>query len=241
MRCSWRARATAYVRALFLLPVAVGGAGCASRPRGHADEIGRHAAGSGAVDVTLVSDEADAALALLRKRRAGTPPDTGDWARLFGTRGYRRLKTRELGMRRAFTDSAFRAFVLSDSLLARLPALEAALADYRSLDVGAQAARALRYLPPGATVHATLYLTIKPRTNTFVWADSAERSVVLYVDPARPRAAVEYDVVAHELHHISYAETCDAGAPARAPDTTPATAAAARADLGGARLARRLR
>jgi hypothetical protein len=53
----------------------------------------------GAVDVRMVTDEADAVLAILAKRRAHEPVAEADWRRLFTSEGYLRLQRREEGVR----------------------------------------------------------------------------------------------------------------------------------------------
>jgi hypothetical protein len=65
----------------------------------------------------MVTDEAEAVLAILEKRAAGQPPGESDWQRLFASEGYRRLKQREASLQRPFEDSTFRDFVLSADLL----------------------------------------------------------------------------------------------------------------------------
>jgi hypothetical protein len=200
---------------------------CGRHPRAQA--VARVPGPRRAVVVPLVSDEAEAALALLTKRRAGVPLTAGDWARFFDSQGYRRLKARELGMGRAFTDTAFRAFLLSDSLLRRSARLDTAVAAYERMNIAEAAVRALRYLPAGAGMHATLYLEVKPVTNSFVFDFPDGRGIFIYVDPARPVAVVEHDIVSHELHHIGYDEACLAGQgagslPAQA-DSSPAARA----------------
>lgn len=160
------------------------------------------------IAVELVSDEADAAMAILDDRARGVRVADAAWQRLFDSDGYQDLKRRELGMRREFSDSAFRAFLLSDTLLARRQALRVALDDYRHLDVDASARRAAAYLPAPTTIRSRLYLEIKPRTNSFVYPVPSGRAIFLYVDPARPRDRVEDDIVTHELHHIGIAQSC---------------------------------
>lgn len=158
--------------------------------------------------------EADAVLATLTARRVtGAVPDTL-WARLWATAGYRRLAERERGMGRAFSDSAFRAFVLSDTLRAREPALAAAVARWRTLDVRAPAVRAAAYLPPGNALRATLYPVIKPATNSFVFDLARDPAFFVYVDPAVTPAKLE-NTLAHELHHVGYAAACGPAADAR--------------------------
>jgi len=160
------------------------------------------------LDIRLDAGEADAALEILRARMAGDPVDPGQWERLFGTQGYIHLKEREAAMGRAFTDSDFRAFMTSDTLVVRAPDLQRTLPDLERLDVSTAGARALAYLPADTRLSARLYLEIKPRTNTFVFTgrDSIP-SIFLYVDPQRTRAQLE-NTVAHELHHIGLNSAC---------------------------------
>jgi hypothetical protein len=82
-------------------------------------------------DVAIVRDALDASLAILERRAAGLEIPAAVWDSLFSTEGYTRLKERELAFRRPFTDSAFREFLLSDTLAGRLPYLRRA-ADSRS-------------------------------------------------------------------------------------------------------------
>ena len=167
-----------------------------------------HRSRDSSVDVVVVSDEADAALDILLKLARGDVTDSADWLRLTRSEGYRRLQARESSMGRAFTDSSFRAFLLSDTLRRRTGRLEAALPRYRSLDIRSAAAQAIGYLPPGARIVARLYPMIKPRTNTFVFSSDSIAGIFLYVDPART-AAQEHNTITHELHHIGYSTVCD--------------------------------
>ena len=169
------------------------------------------------VDVTLDAGEARAALAILQARRTGQPVDDDAWQRLFRSAGYVRLQQREAAMRRPFTDSSFRDFMLSDTLLERAGELERAVASLSHLDVGASAARALAYLPAGTRLRARLYLEIKPRTNTFVFTGSdSTPSIFLYVDPHVTPAQLE-NTVSHELHHIGMGIACDDAPPTTLP------------------------
>jgi hypothetical protein len=145
--------------------------------------------------------QAAAVLALLEGRREGGEPTEAQWAALFATQGYVRLKEREHGMRRAFTDSAFRAFVMSDTLLARTDALRRTLTEWSRVDLNRAAANALAYLPEGARLRATIYVVIKPQTNSFVWDLSRNPAVFLYLDPSVKATKLE-NTIAHELHHI---------------------------------------
>jgi len=158
--------------------------------------------------VRLVSDEAEEITHLLGERGRGQAPADSDWQHLFATQGYRHLAERERGMRRAFTDSAFRAFVMSDTLLARAPELDRTLARLEHVDVRAAAAQALAYLPANAAIRAHLYLEIKPATNSFVFTGSdSVPSIFLYVRPHETPAQLQ-NTLSHELHHIGLNAAC---------------------------------
>ncbi|MFL5526323.1 MAG: DUF5700 domain-containing putative Zn-dependent protease [Gemmatimonadaceae bacterium] len=163
-------------------------------------------------DVRLESDEADAALSILRKRIGKQQPTAADWERVFSSTGYVRLKERETSMGRSFTDSAFTAFLMSDTLLRRTQLLDQTVQRLRRLDVDGAAARALKYLPAGTVLKASLYLEIKPRTNSFVFTGP---SIFLYVDPRQTPAQLE-NTITHELHHIGLQSACPDPSPARA-------------------------
>lgn len=174
----------------------------------------------GPTDVRLQSDEADAALAIIRARAAGGSPSHDDWQRLFASQGYQHLSEREASMHRAFTDSSFARFVTSDTVVARYGALAKTLAALESIDVTAAAARARAYLPAGTPLRAVLYLEIKPITNSFVFTGrDSVASIFLYVRTDDTPAQVE-NTMAHELHHIGLNAAC----PDKRPHGTPAQA-----------------
>jgi hypothetical protein len=110
-------------------------------------------------------------------------------------------------MGRAFTDSSFRAFVLSPELQGHVPALRRALEGWRTLDARAAAARAFAYLPPGTVLRARIYPVIKPRTNSFVWDLHGDPAIFFYLDPEVAPAKAE-NTLAHELHHVGFAQGC---------------------------------
>jgi hypothetical protein len=156
------------------------------------------------IQLVFDSSEADAVLAILAARASGSAVDESHWQRLFATEPYVRLKRREEGMKRGFTDADFRAFVLSDALLARRSDLERALAAWKAADLQAQARRMLEYLPANARIRAKVYAMIKPKTNSFVFEMDTDPTVFLYLDPQLTRERFE-NTVAHELHHIGLA------------------------------------
>lgn len=164
---------------------------------------------SARVDVPLVTDEADAVLAILAKKAANEAVAESDWQRLFTSKGYARLKVREVRMGRPIDDEAFKKFVLSDALLQRRAQLAETLTTWVHADMTGAAERALAYLPKQARIRATIYPMIKPQTNSFVFDVEKEPAIFLYIDPTRTREQFE-NTVAHELHHIGYAASCPA-------------------------------
>jgi hypothetical protein len=160
-----------------------------------------------AVNVQMVTDEAEAVLAILARKKANQPITEADWQRVFSSEGYVRLKARETSMKRAFEDADFKTFVFSDQMAERAPALEQTLARWRSADVTGAARLALAYLPKAARIKAKIYPVIKPRENSFVFDVKHDPAIFLYLDPAVSREKFE-NTVAHELHHIGYATNC---------------------------------
>jgi hypothetical protein len=159
------------------------------------------------LDIRLVTDEADAALAILKKLKAGAPVDEADWNRLFTTEGYVRLKKREAEIKRSFEDAEFHDFVLSSELLAKTDTLAETLARWKKADMKAAATRALAYLPAGTAIRVKVYPVIKPKTNSFVFELQTDPAIFLYLNPEVTEAQFE-NTVAHELHHIGLASAC---------------------------------
>ena len=159
------------------------------------------------LDVPLITDEADAVLSILSTLASGSEPSSAQWGRVFSSEGYIRLQQRERSMNRPFEDSTFRAFVLSDTLLKRAPALERTLAAWKKVNLSAAARRAFAYLPPNARIRAKVYPVIKPRTNSFVFEPRTNPAIFLYVDPQVSASKFE-NTLAHELHHIGVASAC---------------------------------
>lgn len=181
---------------------------------------------SGDPDLPIVTDEATAAIQILEQRVAGRPVGEESWRHLFSTEGYRRLESREAAMGRAFEDSAFRAFMMSDSLLGRTADLRRTLDSWRNTDLGTARRKALAYLPAGTPIRAKVYLLVKPRTNSFVFEVDSDPAIMLYLDPSRTTAQLE-NTVAHELHHIGYGSACHS-----APVVKDSAVAVARRWLG---------
>lgn len=156
------------------------------------------------VDLRLDTSQADAVLAIIARDTARKQVDAADWERLFKSEPYVRLKQREASMRRDFTDDDFKQYVLSPETTARAGRLRTTLAAWRNADLSAAAQRALRYLPRDARLRASVYPSIKPRQNSFVWEATSAPAIFLYLDPDVSPAQFQ-NTVAHELHHIGLA------------------------------------
>jgi hypothetical protein len=155
------------------------------------------------VHLQLNTDEADAVLAILSKKATEKTITDDDWQHLFATEPYIRLKKREAGMKRDFTDDEFKKFVLSADLAAKAGALRATLNSWKKADLHASAEQVLAYLPPRATIRAKVFPMIKPKTNSFVFDTDSDPTIFLYLDPQE--SAAEFDnTVTHELHHIGF-------------------------------------
>lgn len=159
------------------------------------------------LDVRLVTDEADAVLAILAKKQANQTITDDDWRRVFESEGYVRLKKRETSMQRPFEDSEFKTFVLSNALAERAKGLAETLDRWKHADVTRSARLALNYLPKEAMIRAKIYPVIKPRENSFVFDVKNDPAIFLYLDESKNREKFENDL-AHELHHIGYGTAC---------------------------------
>lgn len=163
--------------------------------------------GSSRVQVRLITDEAEAVLDLLAKRKANQSITEDDWQRLFRTEGYVRLKQRETSMGRSFEDADFKTFVLSEALGERATALGETLARWSRADITRASRLALAYLPKQAIIRAKIYPVIKPRDNSFVFDVRKDPAIFLYLDPSVNREKFE-NTLAHELHHLGYSSAC---------------------------------
>jgi hypothetical protein len=174
------------------------------------------------VDVTLVTDEVDAALSIIRSVASGETPTARQLSALFESQGYDHLKEREAAMGRAFTDSSFAQFLTADSVAARLPAIARVIPELEHVDVTAAARMALAYLPARTPIRARLYLEVKPHTNSFVFTgrDSVP-SIFIYVKTDETAAQLN-NTLAHELHHIGTNAACRNAPSVDSTHTTPA-------------------
>ncbi len=140
---------------------------------------------------------------------------------LLATEGYTRLKQREASMGRAFTDADFQAFLESPAPREKSEALAATLREWKRADIESIGERVRSYLPPEARLKATVYIVIKPQSNSFVYDLKTDPAIFLYLDPSKTRAQFE-NTVAHELHHIGLASQPDRTDAALAPSVRAA-------------------
>lgn len=157
--------------------------------------------------IRVDTGEADAVLQILEQAANGhTIPETS-WTALFATEGYRRLEEREVAMGRSFEQADFRSFLMADSTVRRLPDLVRTLDEWSGLNVDLAGLRAAAYLPAGGAIRATMYPVIKPAANSFVFDLARDPAIFVYLDPEISRAELQ-NIVAHELHHVGYAQAC---------------------------------
>jgi len=158
------------------------------------------------VQVKLDTREAEQVLAILAKRKQAQPITDADWGVLFATEPYQRLKVRETGMHRPFSDADFKKFVLSDELERQYDELSRTLAPWKKADLRAGGVRVLQYLPAQATIHVKVFPEIKPKHNSFVFDVDTDPAIFLYLDPNVSQQ--EFDnTVSHEMHHIGLSST----------------------------------
>lgn len=162
-------------------------------------------------DIRLDSEQAEAALDIA----AGG----SGWQRLVSTDGYIRLKKRETEMGRPFSDDDFRQFLSSDNLRKRRTGLIEALAEWKRADFNAIGQRVRSYLPTEAKLRATVYIVVKPRSNSFVYELTTNPAVFLYLDPAITKQEFE-NTVAHELHHVGLASLSTSNSAHKTPTTS---------------------
>jgi Putative zinc dependent peptidase (DUF5700) len=157
--------------------------------------------------VTIDDSEARAALKVLRELQQHKTPSQDEWARLFTTRGYQRLKERETSFKIPFTDDQFKAFLSSPQTIAQTDALGKTLDAWTSASLTQMESRALAYLPAKSTLHATVYPLIKPRKNSFVYQLDTDPAIMLYLNPTVTQKQFA-NTVSHELLHAGDAENC---------------------------------
>ncbi len=148
----------------------------------------------------LVTDQADAMLAILARRESSLPVDAADWRRLFDSEGYRRLEAREASMNVPISEADFKQFAMSDALLQDAGELRKSLNLYAGIDLKSVIARTTAYLPPEASLYGTIYPVIKPKPNSFVYEMDTDPAIFLAIKPGLIAAKLENTLI-HELHH----------------------------------------
>jgi hypothetical protein len=123
---------------------------------------------------------------------------------LWLSEGYTRLKKRDAEFGRALTDDDFRKFAESNDVKHQAADLTAALEQWKQADLVAITAKVRAYLPADAKIRATVYIVIKPRSNSFVYDLKTNPAIFLRLDPSKTKAQFE-NTVAHELHHVGFA------------------------------------
>ncbi|HSS48835.1 MAG TPA: DUF5700 domain-containing putative Zn-dependent protease [Thermoanaerobaculia bacterium] len=156
------------------------------------------------VQVRIVTDEADVALAIVGELRETGTVKPASWDRLWQSQGFVRLKKRQESFGVKDVEQGFREFLTSDAALASLDDLRRSVADWKHLDVTAAARRAASYLPAGLPLKATLYPVIKKSENSFVFELATDPAMFFHVDPKKAPAQLE-NTLAHELHHVGLA------------------------------------
>ena len=160
------------------------------------------------IKIQIISDEAEAVLKVLDKRNANKNILESDWQSIFNSEGYVRLKKREHALKRSFSNKDFKKFVLSSELLKRRSDLTKALSEWKQISAEKAGKLALAYLPKNSEIKSKIYPVIKPKTNSFVFEITTNPAIFLYLDPTVSKKKFE-NTLAHELHHIGYANNCD--------------------------------
>jgi hypothetical protein len=158
------------------------------------------------IQIKVDGSEADRALAIIAKHKAGNDITDADWSALFVTEPYQRLKKREAAMHSDFTDDDFKKFILSAELDSQYDALRGTLDQWKRADMKAAAQRTLAYLPMSATVRTKVFPLIKPKHNSFVFDVDTDPAIFLYLDPTSSKGAFG-NTVSHEMHHIGLSST----------------------------------
>jgi hypothetical protein len=161
-----------------------------------------HAARPTRINLKLDSSEADWAIRILEAERSGSPVAEAKWRALFATAPYRALKAREASVGAPFTDDEFKTFLVSSAALAELESWKRTVAGMKSADMASIGKRILEWLPSGATLDASVFPEIKPRTNSFVWRQKPGEPPAIFLAVQKQSRDSFQNTVAHELHHI---------------------------------------
>lgn len=153
------------------------------------------------VDVRIVTDQADAALAILEQRRSSSEVADAQWEALWSSVGYKRLAARQATFGNEKTQKRQKDFLGSDAALELLPRLRRAVDDWKAIDITAAAELAAAYTPPGLSLRATLFPVIKQHPNSFVFDLDSNPAIFMYVGEEQASEKLA-NTLAHELHHV---------------------------------------
>jgi hypothetical protein len=164
-------------------------------------------------NVRLDLDQAEAALNLLEARHRGETITEEAWQHLFTTDGFIRVLEREaaidkmLDLDRGYSEGSFREWAESDEALDDIDGRRRTLTNWTKIDVQLAGEKAMRYLPPDASLQATIYPIVRKQMNSFVWDLSGDPAIFLAVgdDVSAEEMA---NTLAHELHHVGLAGVC---------------------------------
>lgn len=161
------------------------------------------------VQIRAVFDQADAALVIMERLESGADVTAEHWSALWESEGYSRLLEREAAMGR---DEGFgerlATWLRNPATYRNAADWRAAVERFRSFDANGPGARAAAYLPSGIKLKASFYPLLKHTTNTFVYDLDDDPGIFMTVDPDDSAQFVE-TVLAHELHHVGYAQCPD--------------------------------
>ena len=151
--------------------------------------------------VTIIMDEANAALAILEERQSTQRVKEASWDRLWATEGFNRLDIRQNHYGDDGSRERIRQYLLSEESLKQFAALRKAVADWEKVDLDGTAKRAEAYLPEGQSVAAKIYPVIKKKSNSFVFEVSTNPAIFMHLDGKKSTDRIE-DILAHEFHHV---------------------------------------
>lgn len=154
------------------------------------------------VQINLVTDEVEAALAILETASAGHTPSEKQWQALWQSAGYRRLLEREtaMGRQEGFSDK-LAAWLQAPANTGRAAEFRKLVEFWRGFDAATAGERAHAYLPQGFVLRATLYPVIKHTQNTFVFDVQNDPAIFMTINPEDSVESIAATMT-HELHHI---------------------------------------
>lgn len=169
---------------------------------------GLHGQSTSGPQLSVVLDEARAAVHILELRDAGRVPTWQDWERIWQSEGFLRLVERQEAMGRGGTREGIEAYLMDDATLARLSEFRAGVARWESVSAEEAGAMASAYLSPGTRLEAKVYPVIKHTSNSFVF-DLTNDPAIFFTIGTFTDADELTNVMAHELHHVGSARCAE--------------------------------